>query len=184
VQYSDWNIKKFRSGYLPTVSLGAGFYNNGGYFNSLELNSVDSKPSSQTSVFTQMYKNTYGLIGVNATWNIFDRYYTKSNVATAKILADNARIDLQDTRITIVTSIKMAHNDYVNAVQQMETVDKGLMAAKEAYDAVNGRYQEGATDFITESNSQQVLLQAQQNKIQASINMMLQKKTIDFFTGR
>lgn len=184
VQYSDWNIKKFRSGYLPTVSLGAGFYNNGGYFNSLELNSVDSKPSSQTSVFTQLYKNTYGLVGVNATWNIFDRYYTKSNVATAKILADNARIDLQDTRITIVTSIKMAHNDYVNAVQQMETVDKGLMAAKEAYDAVNGRYQEGATDFITESNSQQVLLQAQQNKIQASINMMLQKKTIDFFTGK
>jgi len=28
-EYSDWNIKKYRSGYLPSVSLSAGLYNNG-----------------------------------------------------------------------------------------------------------------------------------------------------------
>jgi outer membrane protein len=183
VQASDWNIKKFRSGYLPTVNVSGGLYNNGASFNSLNVNGVDALPSSQTSPFTQLYKNTYGLLGVSATWNIFDRNFTRSNVAAAKIVADDARIDREDTRIGIVTSIKMAHNDYINAVQQMETVDKGLIAAQQAFDAVNARYQQGATDFITESNSQQVLLQAQQNKIEASVNMMLQKKAIDFFTG-
>jgi outer membrane protein len=183
VQFSNWNIKKFRSGYLPVVSLSGGLFNDGGYFNSLSVNGVNELPPSQTSVFTQLYKNTYGLLGVNATWNIFDRYATKSNVAAARILADNARIDKEDTRIGIVTGIRMAHNDYINAVQQMETVGKGLVAAQQAFDAVNARYQQGATDFITESNSQQVLLQAEQNKIQAQVNMMLQKKAIDFFTG-
>ncbi len=183
VQFSDWNIKKYKSGYLPVVSVSGGLYNNGAWFNSLNVNGVDALPPSQTSVFSQLYRNSYGLLGVNATWNIFDKYYTRSNVAAAKIVADNARIDREDTRISIVTSIKMAHNDYVNAVQQMETVGKGLIAAQKAYEAVNGRYREGATDFITESNSQQVLLQAQQSSIQASVNMMLQKKAIDFFTG-
>lgn len=183
VQFSNWNIKKFRSGYLPVVSLSGGLFNDGGYFNSLNVNGVNELPPSQTSVFTQLYKNTYGLLGVNATWNIFDRYATKSNVAAARILADNARIDKEDTRIGIVTGIRMAHNDYINAVQQMETVGKGLVAAQQAFDAVNARYQQGATDFITESNSQQVLLQAEQNKIEAQVNMMLQKKAIDFFTG-
>jgi outer membrane protein len=183
IQISDWNIKKYKSGYLPVVSVAGGFYNNGASFYQLNVNGVDQLPFSQTSIFTQLYKNSYGLLGVNAVWNIFDKYHTRSGVAAAKIVADNARIDKEDTRIGIVTSIKMAHNDYMNAVQQMETVGKGLIAAQKAYEAVNGRYQEGATDFITESNSQQVLLQAQQSRIQASVNMMLQKKAIDFFTG-
>jgi outer membrane protein len=182
-QYNDWIIKKYRSGYLPTVSLAAGVYNNGAYFNSLSINGANEQPASQELVPTQLYKYTYGIAGVNATWNIFDRYYTKTNVATAKINADNARIDLQDTRIGIVASVKQAFNDYKNAVQQMETVDKGYVAAQKAYEAVNGRYKEGATDFITESNAQLVLLQASQNKIQASVNMMLQKKIIDFYVG-
>ena len=183
VQASDWNIRKFRSGYLPVVSVGGGLYNNGASYNALTVNGVDEMPGSQTSQLTQLYKNTYGLVGVNATWNIFDRYATKSNVAAARIVADNARIDKEDTRIGVVANIRMAHNDYVNAVQQMETVGKGLEAAQEAFDAVNARYQQGATDFITESNAQQVLLQAQQNKIEASVNMQLQKRAIDFFTG-
>lgn len=182
-EYADMLIKKYKSGYLPTVSLAGGVYNNGAYFNSLAINGNNDMPSSQESIPTQLYKYTYGMLGINASWNIFDRYYTRSNVATARINADNARIDLQDTRIGIVASVKQAYNDYVNAVQQMETVGKGLIAAEKAFEAVNGRYKEGATDFITESNAQIVLLQAQQNKIQASINMMLQKKVIDFYVG-
>ena len=183
VQVGEWNIKKFHSGYLPVVSVGGGLYNNGASFNALTVNGVNELPSSQTSQLTQLYKNTYGLVGVSATWNIFDRYATKSNVAAAKILTDDARIDKEDTRIGIVANIRMAHNDYINAVQQMETVGKGLDAAQEAFDAVDARYKQGATDFITESNAQQVLLQAQLNKIQASVNMLLQKRAIDFFTG-
>ena len=183
VQASDWNIKKFRSGYLPVVSVSGGLYNNGAAYNALTVNGVNGMPSSETPIYTQLYKYTYGLVGINATWNIFDRYATKSNVAAARIFADNARIDRDDTRIGIVANIRMAHNDYKNAVQQMETVGKGLIAAQEAYDAVDARYKQGATDFITESNSQQVLLSAQQNQIQAQVNMMLQKKAIDFFTG-
>ena len=140
-------------------------------------------PTSQEVIPTQLYKNTNGILGLNATWNIFDRYYTKSNVATAKISADNAKIDLQDAKISIVADVKQAYNDYVNAVQQMETVDKGLFAAQKAFEAVNGLYKEGATDFITESNAQFVLLQAAENKIQASVNMMPQKKIIDFYIG-
>jgi outer membrane protein len=183
VQASDWNIKKFRSGYLPVVSVSGGLFNDGAAYNALTVNGVNEMPSSQTPLYTQLYKYTYGMVGVNATWNIFDRFVTKSNVAAARIYADNARIDRDDTRIGIVANIRIAHNDYKNAVQQMETVGKGLIAAEEAYDAVDARYRQGATDFITESNSQQVLLQAQQNNIQASVNMMLQKKALDFFTG-
>lgn len=182
-QAADWGVKKYRSGYLPYVSLSAGLYNNGAYFNTLTVNGENSQPATQQSIPEQLYKYNYGIAGINANWNIFDRFYTKSNVAAAKINADNARIDQQDTKVSIVSTVGQAYNDYKNAVQQMETVDVGLTAAQKAYEAVNGRYKEGATDFITESNAQLVLLQAAQNKVQASVNMMLQKKIIDFYVG-
>jgi len=183
-QLADWNIKKYRSGYLPQVSLSAGLYNNGAYFNTLNVNGENMIPTvTQQNIPTQLYKYTNGLVGINAVWNIFDKYYTKTNVASAKITADNARIDLQDTKTGVVSNIMQAHNDYRNAVQQMETVGVGLIAAQKAFEAVNGLYKEGATDFITEANAQLVLLQASQDKIQASINMMLQKKIIDFYVG-
>lgn len=180
-EISDWNIKKYRSGYLPQVSLSAGLYNNGAYFNTLEVNGATTPVETQQNIPTQLYKYTYGLVGVNAVWNIFDRYYTKTNVAMAKIAADNARIDQQDTLTHITANVRLAHNDYRNAVQQMETVGVGLNAAQKAFDAVSGLYKEGATDFITESNAQLVLLQAAQDKIQASVNMMLRKKALDFY---
>lgn len=182
-QLTDWNIKKYSSGYLPQVALSAGFYNNGAYFNTLSVNGENTDIGSQQNVPTQLYKYTYGIVGINATWSIFDKYYTRSNVAGAKIAADNARIDLQDTRTGVLANIRQAHNDYRNAVQQMETVGVGYNAAQKAFEAVSGQYKEGATDFITESNSQLVLLQAAQSKIEASVNMMLQKKIIDFYVG-
>lgn len=183
VNAADWNIKKYKSGYLPTVSLAAGLYNSGAYFNSLKVNGSDAMPADQVAIPNQLGKYTYGIAGINASWNIFDRYYTKSNVKIAKLNADNARIDRQDAEISIVSSVKQAYNDYINAVQQMETVDKGLIAAQKAYEAVNGKYKEGVTDFITEANAQLVLLQAGQSKVQASVNMMLQKKIIDYYIG-
>jgi outer membrane protein len=183
-EYTDWNIRKYRSGYLPQVSLAAGIYNNGAYFNSLSVNGENPGTlNTQQNIPTQLYKYTYGTVGINAVWNIFDRFYTKSNIAGAKIAAQNAQIDLRDTQISVQADVKQAYNDYVNAVQQMETVGTGLTAAQKAFDAVNGKYKEGATDFITEANAQLVLLQAAQNKIQASVNMMLQKKIIDYYVG-
>jgi len=183
VSAADWNIKKYKSGYLPTVSLAAGLYNSGAYFNTLKVNGSDAMPADQAAIPNQLGKYTYGIAGINASWNIFDRYYTKSNVKIAKLNADNARIDRQDTEIGIVSSVRQAYNDYINAVQQVETVDKGLIAAQKAYEAVNGKYKEGATDFITEANAQLVLLQAGQSKVQASVNMMLRKKIIDYYIG-
>jgi outer membrane protein len=182
-QLTDWNIKKYRSGYLPQVSLSAGLYNNGAYFNSLSVNGENTDIGTQQTIPTQLYKYSNGLVGINAIWNIFDRYYTKSNVEGARIAADNARIDLQDTKTGVLANIRQAHNDYRNAVQQMETVGVGYTAADKAYEAVSGQYKEGATDFITEANAQLVLLQAAQSKIEASVNMMLQKKIIDFYVG-
>lgn len=182
-EVAQWDIKKFKSGYLPSVSFGAGLYEAGAYFNSLYVNGTDLKPAYQESLGNQLFKQVNGVFGINATWSIFDKYYTKSNVQAARINLDNTRINLEDNKILVVSQIRQAWGDYTTAVQQAATAQKGLIAAQEAFDNISGRYQQGISNFIDLSNAQLVLLQAKQTSVQASLSIMLQKRVIDFYTG-
>ncbi|TDX01202.1 TolC family protein [Dinghuibacter silviterrae] len=180
---ADWEIKRYKGGYLPKVSFGAGVYDAGAYFNSLYINHTAASTAGQEPVYNQLYKQINGVFGVSATWNIFDKYYTKSNVEAARIQSSNARIDLEDNRVAIVSEVRQAYGDYTAALQQVSTAQKGLVAAQEAFDNLTGRYQQGVSDFIDLSNAQLVLLQAKQTAVQASLSIMLQKRVIDFYTG-
>jgi outer membrane protein len=182
-EVAQWDIKRFKSGYLPSVSFGAGLYEAGAYFNSLYVNSVDLKPAYQESLGNQLFKQINGVFGINATWSIFDKYYTKSNVQAARINLDNTRINLEDNKILVVSQTRQAYGDYSTAIQQAVTAQKGLTAAQEAFDNITGRYKQGISNFIDLSNAQLVLLQAKQTSVQASISIMLEKRVIDFFTG-
>jgi outer membrane protein len=180
---ADWEIKRYKGGYLPRVSFGAGLYDAGAWFNSLYVDHVNAQPASQTPFYNQLYKQINGVFGINATWNIFDKYYTKSNVQVARIQADNTRIDLEDNKVAIVSEVRQAYGDYTTALQQIATAGKGLVAAQAAFDNLTGRYQQGSSDFIDLQNAQLVLLQAKQSAIQASLSIMLQKRVIDYYTG-
>lgn len=180
---ADWDVKRYKGGYLPRISFGAGLYDAGAWFNTLYVNHADALPASQTPFYNQLYKQVNGVFGLNATWNIFDKYYTKSNVQAARIQADNTRIDLQDNKVAIVSQVRQAYGDYTTAIQQVATAAKGLIAAQAAFDNLTGRYQQGVSDFIDLSNAQLVLLQARQTAVQASLSIMLDKRVIDFYTG-
>ena len=180
---ADWDIKKYRSGYLPKVFVGAGVFGGGAYYDKLYENGVYSKPGSQTALGDQLTQQIYGTLSLNATWAIFDRYYTRSNVSIARVASSNAQIDYEDQHIRIVSEVRQAYGDYTTALQQIETANKEVTAAEKAYETLNGRYQEGQANFIELSTAQINLLQARQDKIQSIISLMLQKRVIDFYLG-
>ncbi|MHA4812315.1 TolC family protein [Flavitalea flava] len=182
-EVADWNIQKFRSGYLPRVFLGAGVFSNGAYFDKLYVNGVNTKPGSQSGIGDQLTSQINGSVSVNASWALFDRYYTRSNTAIAKIVSRNAQIDLENQHIQIVSEMQQAYGDYTTSLQQITTAEKGVIAAEKAFETLNGRYREGAANFIELSTAQINLLEARQNKIQSIISLMLQKKVIDFYLG-
>jgi outer membrane protein len=68
--------------------------------------------------------------------------------------------------------------------RRSSTATQGIFAASQAYDAVKGRYDIGAANFVELSNAQAVLLQAKVNKAQADIKLSLQKNVIDYYLGK
>ena len=178
-----WNIKKYRSGYLPRVSMNAGMYGIAANFTKLYVNGNNSLPAEQRSIGTQLSDQIYGVMALNVGWTIFDKYATKSNVASARIIASNAKVDYENVNLQIVSEVRQALGNYNTALQQTETSQKGLVAATQAFETLTGRYNVGAANFIELTNAQNNLLLAKQNRAQASINLFLQKQVINFYLG-
>ena len=156
---------------------------NGGYLNSLYLNGSDAMvPQEQAG--KALFGQVYGEIALNLSWNIFDRLYTKTNVSIARIYQQNASIIRDDLAVQISSEIKQAYNDYLAALQQIETSRHGLFAAQQAFDVVQGKYDVGQSTFVELSNAQVVLLQAKVSKAQADVGLMLQKRIIDYYIGK
>ena len=125
----------------------------------------------------------YGTVGLGLTWKLFDKFVTKTNVDAYKIYRSNAEIDRDDLAVQISADIRLAFNDYVAALQQIETSERGIVAAQQSFEVIQGRYNVGSSNFIDLSNAQAVLLQAEVSRIQALVKLSLQKKVLDYFIG-
>ena len=176
-------VQRYKSGYLPRVSLAGGAYGVGAHFDKLYINDKNSLPTEQRSYGTQLADQIYGSVALNIGWTLFDKNVTRSNVAIARINALNAKVDYENVNLQIASEVKQALGNYRTAFQQTITSEKGLVAAQQAFETLNGRYAAGSANFIELSNAQNNLLLAKQNRAQASINFFLQKKSIDYYLG-
>jgi outer membrane protein len=182
VEAAAWDIKKYQSGYLPQVSAGLGVYNNGYYYDHLYYEGQNQLPPSQSNIGFQL-SHLYGLAAINFTWNLFDKYFTKSNVMSARASYSNAQIDYRDQGLEIVSDIRMAYGDYKTDLQVIQTANKGVVAARKAFEAMQGRYTQGSASFIDVITTQTNLLTARESQIQADISLVLEKRTLDYLVG-
>lgn len=183
MKISEWEWKQYRSGYMPKLYLEGGMYSEGGYLNELYLNGTNELGPQETPG-KALFGQVYGALTVNLAWNIFDRLYTKTNLQIAKIYEQRASTINDDLTVQISADIKQAYNDYLAALQQIETANRGLIAAGAAFDVIRGKYDVGQATFIELSNAQIVLLQAEVSKAQADVSLALQKKIIDYYLGQ
>lgn len=183
MKIADWQIEQYRSGYLPKLYLQGGLVSNGGYFNQLYVNGADVL-GPQEPYGKALFGQLYGEVALSLSWHIFDRLYNKTNVDIATIEERSEEVENDDLMVQISSDVKQAYNDYLAALQQISTATRGLTAAQQAFYVIQGQYNVGRTDFVTLSNSQVALLQAQVNKAQSDVNLALQKKVIDYYIGK
>ena len=184
IKIYDWNIRQAKSGYYPKLSLDFGLVSNGGYLDQFSVNGVNQYPLvPQEPLGQALFGQVYGTVGLGLSWKLFDKLVTKTNVDANKIYRSNAQIDRDDLTFQISSDIRQAFNDYIAALQSIETSNTGLVAARESFQVIQERYNVGSSNFIDLSNAQAVLLQAEVSRAQAIIKLSLQKKVIDYYVG-
>jgi outer membrane protein len=183
LKIADWNIRQARSGYLPKLNLNYGLVSYGGYLDKLYVDGVNEISQQTEPLGRALFGQVYGTVGLGLSWKLFDKLVTKTNVDAYRIYRSNAEIDRDDLAVQITADIRQAFNDYVAALQQIETSRTGLLAAQQSFEVIQGRYDVGSSNFIDLSNAQAVLLQAKVAQAQALIKLSLQKKVIDYSVG-
>lgn len=170
IQISDLNLSKARSGYLPTLTLGAGIGSN--YANDPNYN-----------VFKQLDNNFNQQAGLTLSVPIFTNRLNKTNVAKARIDLEQSRLSLENTRTTLALTTEKALISAQNSKNQLLSATEQLKYNTEIYRIANQELKIGAANIVDFYQQRNLYVQAMQAYIQAKYNALLAAKIYEFYLG-
>ncbi len=155
LQSNEKNVEIAKSGYLPSLSLGAswgtGFYN------------MSNMP--QNSPFADQFKNNMSTgVGLNLSIPIFNRFETKSQVTSAKLNVESSRLEIENVKKELRKNIQQAYYNALAARNRWEASEKSVKANEESYRFANQKFEVGrgnqyevnlAKNNLTQSISEQ-----------------------------
>jgi len=165
-------VRASRSGYWPQIDL-SGQY--GTSFSSADP--LDRPWSEQTT------DNRSGFVRVGVTIPIFNRFDTKYRVEQSRVAQRNAQLDHENLRQRVALEVRQSYLDYQTAVKQLEVSDRRLLAAQQALDAEQERYNVGASTLVELTQVQAQFISASSGRINALVNYVARVALIDYFVG-
>jgi len=183
VQATQWDVVTARSGYFPRLDLMGSVDGSGRILKRQIVSGVDALPTSQDSLGHQLGDQVVYNAGLNLSWGLFDRYLTHLTVVRAQVAAKNTQLDDEDLLLVVEGDVQQVSGDYHSALEQLNVAAVGVRAAQESMDAVNARYDVGASNIVDLLTAQSALVQAQAADAQARIGYMLENKTIENVLG-
>lgn len=161
--------KSAKTAYLPTVSANLTYGGSG----TGAIYGLNSNP----------FPYSRG-ISVGLNYPIFNRFQRENQVATAQINLENAQANARDQRLaaqqTIITGIASLRN----AEETMRVQEQNVAASEEDLRVVTQRYNLGASVLLDVLTSQQTLVTARQQLIQARLNYRNARAQIEAAIGR
>ena len=174
LQSSSKSVKIARSGYYPTLSMGAGI-NTGYYYSGGAVNQS----------FNQQFKNNMQK-SIYFTLNIplFDRLSTRDQVRTARIEEDNARLSLENEKKSLYKDIEKAYLDAMAAFEKYESTIKAVAANQEAHRYALEKYAAGKSAVYEYNEIKMKLADALSQQSQAKYTYLLKQRILAFYSCR
>jgi outer membrane protein len=168
---------------LPQLRLGFDYLTNARVYGREEMNGVSQLTTSQQSLARQLGSQGLGQLSLGLSWDLFDDYRARLDEQKAQAAADHDHLIASDLRLRIDGEVQQAVGDYRAAEHKLVSTAAGLVAAQEAFDAMQGRYDVGLASFVDVVSAQTALAQARALREQALTNFALQKAVLRYVTG-
>ena len=171
IQIAETELKKARAGYKPTISVGGSI-------------STGYSDNQDAKYFNQINNNLYQRLGATLSVPIFDNRINRTNVERSKILIDQARLVLEQTKTTLNQEIEQAYLSVLNAQAQYKTANVQFVANREAYNISQEQLRLGGINMVDLLVQRNLYVQSIQNFIQAKYNAVLNTKIYEFYMGQ
>jgi outer membrane protein len=171
MQVAETELQKARAGYKPTISVGGSV-------------STGYSDNQDVKYFNQINDNLFQRLAATLSIPIFDNRINKTNVVRSKILIEQARLTLEQTKTTLNQQIEQAYISVLNAQAQYKSADVQLRANREAYNISGEQLRLGAINIVDLLVQRNLYVQSLQNFIQAKYNSILNIKIYEFYMGQ
>ncbi len=144
-------VRNAQAGYLPNVSLMAGYeYRKDNFSDSFR----DSLNGWQ--------------IGVQSTWAIFDGGATRGRVIQARSQLRQAELETQDSTLSVEVDVRSALSSLQEAAELSDATRQSVGEAEEAVRLADARYSAGTITQLDVLSARNALTQARLNQLQAN----------------
>jgi outer membrane protein TolC len=131
------------------------------------------------------FKSEYAWgIGVQLSWNIFDRFASKSDIQAAKANRRIAEEELRQSKLDAVLEVKQLNLVIKEAEERMRVSEDTVTQAKENVRLAEERYRVGAGTQLETLESAAALQEAQGNLVNAKCDYLIAKADLLRATGR
>lgn len=166
-------VKIARSGYYPTLSLGAEIYTDYYHYNKMENATFSS----------QIKDRLRKTILLNLQIPLFNRFNTRNAVRIAKKELDESRFAADNVRKTLFKEIQKTYYDAMAAREKYESTQKAVVASQEAMRYAREKYNSGKSTAYEFNESKVKLIESLSEQAQAKYEFILQKYLLDFYAG-
>ena len=171
IESSRLNLSVAKSGWFPHVNLSGGV---GTGTNSLAKKGWDAQ-----------FKNNFDAMGgLSVSIPIFDQRQTKTAVNKARILQQQAQLELQDQQKKLYQTIEGFWLDATTNQQKFLTARTTVESEQQSYDLLSEQFRLGLKNIVELMTGKDRLMQAQQNLLQSKYMTILNIQLLQFYQGK
>ena len=160
-----------RAAYYPSLSLSAGMGTN--YYSSF----------GTQGFWDQLSNNFSQYVGLSLNIPIFNKFSTRNQVRSAKLQQRSQEIQLRRVQQTLYKEIQQAWNSAVAARTKWEASRTATAAARDAFELMQAKYENGKATLTEFNESRNRLVKAESDSVQATYEYLYQTRLVEFYRG-
>lgn len=165
-------IKIAKSGYYPTIALGADV-STGYYHANYGLNEAFK---------SQMKNNLQKNIYISLSIPLFNGFSTRNQVRSAQIAYEQASLAMEDEKKALQKDIEKAYADALSAYEKYISTAKAVTANQEAHRYAKEKYDAGKSTVFEYNEIKMKLAEALSQQSQAKYSYLLKKEFLRFYS--
>ena len=171
VDVAQKNITLAQSGWYPSLSLSGGL--------STDYYALLGRTGRG---FGEQLKNNFSpYVGLSLNVPIFDRLATRDNVRIARLQQSSQELQLETVKKTLYKEVQQAYYGAVAARDKYVSSRAAEESAREAFNVVTARYENGKANITEFNEAKQNYMQASSNCAQAQYEFLFYLKLIELY---
>lgn len=171
---SGFEIKNAKASFLPSISANGGIGTN--YYTNNKMVS--------DSFYKQMKNNFSQSLGLTLSIPIFSGFQNRNQVRSAELSRNSQILQLESTKKTLYKEIQQAYYNAVAAQEKFRSSGFAEASAKESFDLMLAKYENGKANITEFNESRDSWLEAESNLARARYEYLYSAKLLDFYRGR